>query len=263
MKEILTFPEAAEQVFYEFSHLPIGQNSVVCPYHMNIRKERVGLRALVGKGDPGEIVKEVKVWAKLKDFDLEKATVEQIRQFMIDRSIGIDCSGFVYYVLGFWLKSAHQNRLKNYLIFPNQGLLGWLRRTLRPIENIGANMLTGLDNCERITNLNKVQPGDLIRAKGKVRNSHHVMIVSKVLLVEKKVTEIEYVHATRHYADHNGIRTGKILIKNPGKPLQDQDWTEIEKGRNYTLEDFLIDVEDNGVRRLKRVSLHFDRANLP
>ena len=79
MKEIQIMPKTAQQVVYEYQHLPLGGKEVNCPYHMNIRKERVGLRVLVGKGDPGEIVKEVKVWAKLKDFDLYKADEKQIR----------------------------------------------------------------------------------------------------------------------------------------------------------------------------------------
>jgi hypothetical protein len=162
-------------------------------------------------------------------------------------------------VIGYWLKSMHQKKLKDYLVFPEKGLIGWLRRTLRPIENIGANMLTGLDNCVKVTDLNKVQPGDFIRAKGRVKNAHHVMIVRKVVLENGKVIEIEYVHSNSHYGSENGIRTGKILINNPGKALEFQNWTEVMNGRNFTYEDYMVEVKDNGVRRLKRVALHYER----
>ncbi len=259
MKEVLSLPQAAKQVIHEFSHLPLGNKEINCPYHMNIRKERVGLRVLVGKGDPGEIVKEVKVWAKLKDFDLSKASSEQIRKFMIENSIGIDCSGFVAYILGYWLKLMNKKKLKEYLKFPHSGFLWWLRTSLRPLENIGANMLTSLENCDSVTDLNLVQPGDLIRAKGRVKNSHHVMMVSQVILVEGKVAEIKYVHSSRNYEDDNGIRHGKIEITDLAKPLEKQNWTETLNGKNYSLEDYLTQLEDNGIRRLKRVDLSFDR----
>lgn len=258
MKEILTLPHQAEQVIYEYTHLALGGKQIVCPYLINIRKERVGLRVLVGKGDPGEIVKEVKVWAKLKDLDLEKANSDQIRRFMLERSIGIDCSGFIVHVFGYWLKSVKHKHLQDYLIFKRNDPLSILRRLLRPVENIGANTLTGLDNCEPVTDLNKVLPGDFIRSKGKIKNSHHIMLVRRVTRVAKKVTEIEYVHSSRYYENNNGVRFGIIKITDPEKPLEKQEWLEVLNGRNYTLETYLNQVEDNGIRRLKRVQLKYE-----
>lgn len=258
MKQIQIMPKTAQQMVYEYQHLPLGGKSVVCPYHINIRKERVGLRVLVGKGDPGEIVKEVKVWAKLKDFDLYKADEKQIRDFMIERSIGIDCSGFVTHVLGYWIKSEHRRRLWELVEYKNNDILSRIRRFFRPIENLGANTLTNLINCDTITNVNDIQPGDLIRSKGKVKNSHHVSLISKVTKVNGKTTEIEYVHSQRYYGDQNGVKFGLIKITDLKKPLHKQEWLEVLDGVNYTLNGYLNQLEDNGVRRLKRVRIHFD-----
>lgn len=256
MKQILSIPLSAAQVIHEYTHLPLGGKEVVCPYHINIQKERVGLRVLVGKGDPGEIIREVQVWAKLKDFDIDKASESQIREFMINHSIGIECSGFVSHVLGFWLKSEHKKNLQDYLVFPNNGIINILRRLLRPLENINADTLTSLANCDPINELNEVLPGDLLRSKGRIKNSFHVSLISKVIKENDNVVEIEYIHSQRYYDEENGVKTGKILVNDPSKPLEQQHWLEIKNGRNYTYEGYLRELEDNGIRRLKRVKLH-------
>jgi hypothetical protein len=260
MKETYKLPQVAEQVINEYLNLPIGGKYVKCPYHINIQKERVGLRVLVGKGDPGEIVKEVKVWAKLKDLDLYKANEEQIRKFMIDRSIGIDCSGFVVHVLGYWLKIQNGKRLWREVTYPKNDLMSKLRRLLRPIENLSANTLTSLENCESINDLNEIRPGDLLRSKGRVKNSHHISLISKVTLIDGKMQEIEYVHSQRYYDDDNGVRYGTIRIKNLKLPLEKQEWLEVKNGRNWTLEGYLKELDDNGIRRLKKIKLHFEKV---
>ncbi len=257
MKTLLKLPEAADQVINEYSKLPLGGKEIVCPYHINNRKERVGLRALVGKGDPGEIVKEVKVWAKLKDFDLYKANADQIREFMVDRSIGIDCSGFVVHLLGYILKTKRKKRLWQYIKFPDKSLLGRIRRVFRPIENLGANTLTNLDNCIEIKDINKILPGDLIRSKGLVKNSHHIIIIYSVLKNGDKVEEIDYVHSRMHYGNNNGIAFGKIKIVDPKLPLEKQKWDEVQDGKNWTLDGYLKDLPDNGIRRLKAFKVDY------
>lgn len=257
-KEVLILPRLAELVIHEYTHLPIAGKEVVCPYYINKFKERAGLRVLVGKGDPGEIVKEVKVWAKLKDFNLAKATEDQIRDFMMDRSIGIDCSGFVVHIIGYWIKSVKRKRLQDYLVFPKNDIINRLRRLLRPVENMGANMLTSSDNCRKINNLNSVLPGDFIRSKGKIKNAHHIMLVRRVTKIDGVVKEIEYVHSSRYYEDQNGVRFGLIKVIDPSKSLAEQQWTEKLKGKNYTYETFMNQVEDNGIRRLKRVKINHE-----
>jgi len=257
MKQIFSLPPSAFKVIEEFQNLSIGKKVVTCPYHINVRKDRVGLRVLVGKGDPGEIEKEVRIWAKLKDLDLNLATVKQIREFMIDRSIGIDCSGFVVHVLGYVLKCSRKRKIVNYLEFPDNSIVAKIRRLLRPVENIGANNLTSLDNCEKIKDLNKVQPGDLIRSKGRIKNSHHVQLITKVFKEDGFVSEIEYAHSSRGYDDENGVRFGRIQVTDLGAGLEKQNWLEIKNGRNYSYDDYLKDIEDNGIRRLLRVKIPY------
>lgn len=251
MKEELTISPSAKQIIDEYMNLSLGGKKVVCPYYMNVIKERAGLSALIGKGDPSDIEKEVKVWAKLKDFDLNKATVEQIRQFMIDHHIGVDCSGFIVNIFNHWFKTIGKKPLITYLKFNRNSIMLRLKRLIRPVENIGANTITSLQNTIPITKFDDVLPGDFIRSKGKVKNSHHISLITKVIKVDGHVKEVEYVHSTRHFASQNGVRYGKIRITNADKPLSEQNWIEGGRKVNSTLQGFKNMEEDNGIRRLK------------
>ncbi len=254
MKVKYVLPEEAWQTINEYKYLPLGGKKVTSPYYINLSKERGGLRVLVGKGTPEEILHEVKVWGKLKGFELENASQHQIREFMIQRKIGIECSGFLYHVITRWLQAKHKGNLVSKLKFHNNGFVNRFRRWLRPAENVSANTMTSDLNTEKIKNLNDIRPGDLIRAKGRVKNAHHVAMISEVkgVLDEKNKFTIEsfkYIHSHRFYEDQNGIREGEVIVTNPKGDLKDQNWLEVYKGKNWMLDDLLKDYHDNGIRR--------------
>lgn len=258
---VYTLPWSAKKVIEEYANLPLGGKNIVCPYYINPKSQRAGLRVLVGKGDPGEIGREVKVHSQLKGIDLQKLSEEGIRQFMLDNHIGIDCSGLVVHTYNYWLKNEDKRPLIKYLKFKNNGFIARLKRKMRPVEQIGANTLTNEENTKIIRDLNKVRPGDFIRSKGLRRNSHHIMIISEVTIVDENVKEIEYTHSIKGYNEENGLRFGKILISDPKLPLEKQTWTEEKDGRNWAYEGFINQLEDNGIRRLKHVKLNYDKVN--
>jgi len=260
MNKTLLAPAVVFAKINEFKKLHLGGKEVACPYFMNLKKQRAGLRVLIGKGDATEIEAEVKVWAKVKGFDLNKASPVQIREFMVNRSIGSDCSGFVTHILNAWLKSQKAQLLLTYLQFPKNDLLSRLRRFLRPVENIGANLLTSELNTNKIEDLDSIQPGDLIRSKGLNKNAHHVLLITKVVKEQEVVKEFEYIHSTRHYGQNNGVKIGRVEITNVNKELKDQRWLEEENGKNYTWEGLLNNYQDNGLRRLKWVNLDYQLA---
>lgn len=239
-----------------YFNLNIGGKILSCPYYINSKVVRGNLRVMSGKGTPEEIELETKIWAKVKGFDLDNAGVSEIRKFMLDMKIGIDCSGFVVNVFDKYLSESKGKRLINYLKFPNTDLISKFRRFLRPVENIGANVLTSVLNCKKIENVNDIQPGDLIRAKGKMNNAHHVgMVVEIEFEIEnnqKVLKSFVYVNSHRFYGEENGMRYGEVEILDSSKGLKEQNWKDIHTdGRNYFYEDLLVDYEDNGVRRLK------------
>lgn len=251
MSKTLALPKNAQRTIKSYFELPLGRKKVKCPYFMNLKRERAGLRVMIGKGTAEEIVHEVRVWAQLKGVNLNKLSEKEIRSFMIKKGIGIDCSGFAVYVLNGWLKELGYGHLWNNLKYRQNAILDKIRRRFRPVENISAELLTSDLNCMKITNLDQVLPGDLIRAKGKIQNAHHVAVISEVLLDEhNKVTEFKYVHSHRYYGEENGVRKGSVKIIKQNNELKDQKWVDNYEGRNYMLEDLLVGYQDNGIRRL-------------
>ena len=132
-----------------------------------------------------------------------------------------------------------------------------IRRWLRSVENIGADLLTNTLNTNIIVDLDSIQPGDLIRSKGLERNAHHVLLVIEVAKVAERVKSFTYTHSTKNYWKNNGVRKGKVEIIDINKGLKDQKWLEVEDGENYTLRGFLNNYQDNGLRRLKWINLDY------
>ncbi len=235
----------------DYFNLPLNGKKVPCPYYINVRKLRMGLRVLIGKGSPDEIVKESLIYEKLRDKDFSKMTVDEIRNFLTKRHIGIDCSGFVTHVLDYTLLKQGKKHLWKYLKHPRVNLYGKIARFLRPVENLSAETLTNDENTKAITNLDEIQPGDLIRAKGLRKNSYHIMLITEVEVEHDVVKSFTYVHSTREYADQHGVRKGKVIITDPNASLTKQKWTDEYKGRNWTYEEICVDPEYSQVRRLE------------
>jgi hypothetical protein len=105
--------------------------------------------------------------------------------------------------------------------------------------------------------MNKILPGDFIRAKGKVKNSHHILLITKVIKHDGFVIEVEYVHSSKNYEEENGVKFGRIQIIDLSKPLEKQNWLEIKRGKNYTYEGYVNGLQDNGIRRLKKITIPY------
>lgn len=238
-------PKDVKKLIENYFNLEINGKKVKTPYHINVKHVRAELRSLVGKGTPQEIEEETNIFAKLRKFNLRKASKKEIREFMQKEGIGIDCSGLVAHILNIWLKSENKGNLKANLNFPKMPLLKRIVIGIRPIENINANLLTNSNNSIPI-DLKDVQIGDLIRLKG-IKKGDHIAIV-----IDVSESEIVYLHSTRHYDDGNGIREGIIKIKDVNKSLEHQDWLEKDKnGICWTKKQFMKEKEDNGFRRPK------------
>jgi hypothetical protein len=244
--------QAALEVIKKYSELDILGKKVCTPYFINSNKKRAELRVMAGKGAPEEIIHEVKVWAQVKGFDLARAKEDQIREFMMDLGIGIDCSGFVVHVLNAELKRRKLGPLWNYLAFSNNSFFMKIRRMLRPLENIGANTLTNETNTTKISDLNNIKPADLIRLVGNKNNEYHVAIITEVEHDDNgKIKSFKYANSNRKYEDQNGVRIGTVKITDPKDELKDQKWIDDYKGKNYFYDDLMKNYEQNGIRRLK------------
>lgn len=249
----LVLPEAAQKAIESYQKLNLGGKSITCPYYINNNRTK-DLRAMVGKGTPEEIVMEAQIWGKLKGMHFEQMSEEDIKQFLMDRGIGIDCSGFVLHVLDYWFKAQTGKHIWSKLKVPGSGIYSWLRYKLRPVEQLGANTITGDLNSKAIS-INDVRPGDVIRSKWKKTDTHHIQLISRVERDENNnVTLIEYTHSTPYYGKTNGVRVGAIKITDPNKTLKEQEWLEKDdNGVSFSYEGFMTNVEDNGLRRVKAI----------
>lgn len=244
-------PAAVQEYIRRYFELPINGNLVPAPYFRNVKRVRAELRVLVGKGTPEELVEETLIYAKLRGYNLNGKSVEETREFMREQGLGVDCSAFVAHVYNFYLKNSGKGALWTKIKYPSKGLYRTIVRMLRPIENLGAETLTSLDNCTMVE-LSEIEPGDLIRMKG-IKGGHHLAMVYNVKY-DRNGTPLHftYVHSISRYGKNNGVRFGEVLINNIYGELKDQNWLERdEDGTCWTLMELEKDYEDNGLRRPK------------
>jgi hypothetical protein len=247
-------PDVAIEAIRLYQSLDLGGKKIVCPYYINTKRNK-DLRAMVGKGTPDEIITEARIWEKLKGVNFDSMSVDEIRQFLVDKGIGIDCSGFVLHTLDYWYKKTTGNHIWTVLKVPGGGFYSRLRYKLRPVEQLGANTITGDINSDPVS-LNDVRPGDVIRSKWKKTDTHHIQLISRVVKDDNgNTTLIEYTHSTPYYGKANGVKTGEIRITDLNKTLKEQEWLEKdEHGVNFSYEGFLNNVEDNGLRRVRAMA---------
>ncbi|MCF6276383.1 MAG: hypothetical protein L3J07_00895 [Candidatus Magasanikbacteria bacterium] len=240
-----------------FKELEISGLKISCPYFINKgKKVRAGLKVMIGKGSPEDIKKEIELLALRKKVDLKKLDKKTLNQFFVDNNIGIDCSGFVFYVLDAEIKSRKLGGLKRHLRFPL--IKNPLRKILaqfRPIENTNVKNLVHNKNSFEVM-LSQVEPGDLIAltGAGEKNSFDHVLIAHKVGYENDLPTIIHYTHSLKWSVDTNpshGIKEGTIEISDPKKSILEQKWTENKKTgkENETLQRF-TDAKWFGIRRL-------------
>lgn len=249
---IKTLPQPAIEIIDKYKALKINGKTVRSPYYRNVKRVRGDLRSLTGKGSPQEIVDETKIYAKLRGFNLAKATSEEIREFQLSQGIGIDCSGFIMHVLNVLAKSKGKQLYRIMSKKHIKTFWGSFTWPFKYASNTPANAITDENNAYPIK-LKEIQPGDLIRLRGAKRGDH-ILLVSEVEYDDKtdQPTRFKYVHSTPHYDNENGIKEADVLITDINGELKDQNWTETHtNGKNYTLQGLLKEYDDNGLRRLK------------
>ena len=243
-------PNEVKKLIKNYFNLKIANKSIKTPYYINEKHgRRGGLRSLVGKGTPTEIEEEVKIFAKLRSFCLEEANEEEIREFMKEEGIGVECSGFVSNILDKWLKCTKQGSLYSNIKFENKNIFDAIIKYIRPVQNISADLLTNKNNTIPVE-LKDVQAGDLIRFKG-LKTGHHIAIITEVKK-KSKGKMVKYLHSTAHYEKDNGVKKGEILVKDESRDLGEQEWKEVdENNKCWTLKQYQRKKYDNGIRRPK------------
>jgi hypothetical protein len=242
--------EKALAVIDQYLHFKIGSVVISIPYYNNSRTPvRGGLRAAVGKGSPKDIYEEIEIALAKNHAAVAPGaiasgayvpgtmTADSLKHFLVEKNIGVDCSGFVYYVLNAESMSRGKGSFDRHLSFPLcKGIFGKIRAKTRPVENANVATFAHPKNTTQI-HLNEVKPGDIITMLG---DRNHVLVVNQVEYQNFIPTTIHYSHSIAWPTDgefDHGVRQGTIVVYDSSKPLTEQEWTENGKtgDENYTL----------------------------
>jgi hypothetical protein len=212
-------------------------DSAICsvPYYNNkVAGRRAALRVEVGKGSPKDIYEELMHIFLKNKVDIKLLTSEDLKKIMVENNIGIDCSGFAYYVLNEESLGRGKGSLSRHLHYDS------FLAKFRPINN--TNVLTYSDNRNsKIIPIKDAQVGDIITMVGGTEGGerNHILILSQIEYQNFIPLVLYYVHAIAWPSDGeygHGIHEGKIEITNLEKGIAEQRWIELEKEgeENYT-----------------------------
>lgn len=218
---------AAQEIVQNYLHLPLSGPRVNAPYFNNQRsKVRAGLAVMVGKGTPEEITLETTVQARATNFPITTASEAELKKFLVEQNLGVDCSALAYHILAREVTHKTKKNLAAQLFFPQaKNLFRKLIIKARPTQNISVAVL-GDDHNSRVVTKPEIQAGDLIFMwnTGLDKKLNHVLLVTEV-----HKNTVTYIHSFRWrnegQFDH-GVRTGTIAWTNSESSVLDDVWTE-------------------------------------
>ncbi len=234
----------AQKLLNDYFHLPLGEvKDVRCPYFNNARlKQRAQLRVLIGKGTPNEIVEEAKIISIQYHAGLfdkaghcclhnehtgKKVNSDEIRKFLIDHNLGVECSGFVTQILRVnFQETKNVDIARKFFIVSPRYFFRWFISLLRPVENISVRRYIDNRNTKKI-DWSETQTGDVIVMLETGPNNKHNHIL---LITDKTVDTIFYAHARAWSSEGkygHGVAKGIIKISDKNGSLLNQSWEEL------------------------------------
>lgn len=250
MLKLAHFPPLLKKIIDHYLNLSLGIQKVPTPYYINedhdqdykklhqvpkdidrfSRRDKKNM-SLIGKASPTEIEQTVYKYAKKHHLQLNSISKIQIRNFMEEHGIGIDCSGFVVWILNELFKEKYRKPIWELIEIKSGNLIRKLLVKLRPVSNISVRVL--VNNSVPIQKVSDIRPGDLIITW----EGQHVLLVSKVKYdQENNPIYFEYVNSTWWYGGSNGVGKGKVTITKQDGDLKSQDWDDFLPGKNWTYE---------------------------
>ncbi len=221
-----TLSDRALSVIDQYRNVPYFNNKTV--------KARAALGVLVGKGSPREIFDEVRSIAVKNHVSADLLADASMKKLLVDNNLGIDCSGFSYYILNAESEERGKNSLGKHLAFIHaKGVFGRFMSGLNPVKNIDVETLAD-DKNSRVIPLNEIQPGDMITMIGGPDNNNrnHMLVIHQIEYQNFVPTKIHYSHVMAYPEDGvygTGLKQGVIEVSDPEKSLLEQRWIEYGK----------------------------------
>lgn len=234
----------ALSVIGQYTHFKAGIAACSIPYFNNKTvRIRAGLRVYLGKGSPLDIFDEIQALCVTNRIAPETLNSDSLKKILVENNIGIDCSGFAYYILNAESEERYRCSLDRHLSFVNcKGIIGKIRCSMRPVENCDVVTLASDKNSCQIR-LSGLHPGDFITMLGQnIPNDRtggsdrdHILVISQIEYQNFIPFKIHYVHAIAYPEDGSygsGIKSGTIEIALVDQPLTEGIWTENNKVGN-------------------------------
>lgn len=237
MSKATDYSKILKQAYNRFL-LPLGNKQVPTPYRTNIPFQSD--RRKYGKSDAPTLIEDTLEAAKEDNFDLRANSAEQIRGFMEAHLLGIDCSGFVYWMLDYLLKQIGEGGMEQ-IGFP-------------VASKTNVNLLTSDQFTVFIDQVGKIQSGDVIKFTKGGGDLPHILII-----MEKTPQKIIYAHSSG-VSEIPGVHRGMIEITLAKGNLQQQQWSE-KLNNGKLLADCLNLAAGDGIRRLKSLTMATEQAD--
>jgi len=220
----------ALSVIDQYKNFRIGHTECSIPYYNNRHmRVRASFKAENGKGSPKDIFDEVSNLLAKEKIDQKTLSSIELKKFLVDNNIGIDCSGLAYYIL-----SNEYGSIDKHLAYPFcKGLIGKIRCKFRPVENTDVATFAHEKNS-RVVEIKNANPGDIITMVGSEdsKERDHILVIDQIEYQNFVPTKLHYINSTAWPTDGeygHGVRDGSIEITDITKPLVEQRWIEAEK----------------------------------
>ena len=229
---ILKLP-SLEKLLYDFTHLPLGDKKIRCPYWKNKIEKKV-FGPCGGKGSPLQIIEATREEAQNIKINLDHLSKSEILELMQNKKIGIDCSGFVYQMLDVLDKEkGGEGIVKKVIGLGGQG-----------ITKTNVQCLTDNINSLPVLKIKDIKIGDLLRLK----NGKHLAIIIRIKKKGKRIVELTYAHSS-NATQISGVHTAKIKIKNSNGSIKKQIWPEKLQDKTLFVKKYFNPHTGDGIRR--------------
>ncbi len=190
-----------------------------------------------GKMNPREIIDRTYTEDRIKGINLNSFSTSELKTFMRERGMGVDCSGLTYQLCERAFNTLGGKDFTQRIV----GIDG-----KHGITKVNASCLTSPINSIRIARLEEIKPADIIRC----RKGHHSITILEVEVLGGE-TNLVCAHSSDSVAAL-GVSIFKIKVLSLKDNIFRQEWTETDlQGTPYNWK--LVQDTDNedGIYRLK------------
>lgn len=227
-----TLSNHALSIIDQYLHFKAGTAICSVPYFNNRTiKARAALAVNAGKGSPKEIFEEVESLVVKAHTTIDALNADSLKQLLTENNIGIDCSGFAYYVLNAESQETGRGSIDKHISFVQaSGFMRKIIASLNPVKNVGVITFADDKNSRAIT-LKETIPGAMITMVDDADESErdHILVIHQVEYQNFIPYKIHYSHAVAYPEDGiygTGIKQGMIEITDINKSITDQSWAE-------------------------------------